>query len=76
MTMEKIKDTFIRILPEAVTNHIRNEKDFLQRLPQDLKAITDPVRRDTIGELKNFIIITKANAALLSAMVPVFKILI
>ena len=50
MTMEKIKDTFKRILPEAVINHIRNEKDILQRLPQDLKAFTDPVRRDTISE--------------------------
>ena len=54
MTMEKIKDTLIRVLPEAVINHIRNEKDILQRLPQDLKAIFDPVRRDTISSIKKF----------------------
>ncbi len=52
--MEKIKDEFIRILPETVTNHIRNEKDMLQRLPQDLKAITDPVRWNTITRIRKF----------------------
>ena len=54
MTMEKIKDTFKRVLPDAVINHIRNEKDMLQRLPQDLKAIFDPVRRETISNIKKF----------------------
>jgi hypothetical protein len=52
--MERIKDTFKRILPEAVINHIRNEKDILQRIPQDLQAITDPVRRETISNIKKF----------------------
>ena len=52
--MEKIKDIFIKVLPEAVINHIRNEKDILQRLPQDLKALTDPARRETISNIKKF----------------------
>jgi len=52
MIMEKIKDRFKRILPEAVINQIRNEKDILHRLPQDLKAIFDPDRRDTIAKIK------------------------
>jgi len=52
--MEKIKDTFKHVLPDAVINQIRNEKDTLQRLPQDLKAIFDPVRRVTISNIKKF----------------------
>lgn len=52
--MEKFKDTLIRIMPEKVVNHIRNEKDVLQRLPQDLEALTDPVRKDTIRNIKKF----------------------
>lgn len=39
-------------MPEAVVNHIRNEKDVLQRLPQDINAATDPIRRDTIRNIK------------------------
>lgn len=42
------------IMPEAVVNHIRNEKDMLQRLPQDLEAATDPIRMDTIRNIKKF----------------------
>ena len=41
-------------MPEAVVNHIRNEKDILQRLPQDFKAATDPVRKKTIREIQKF----------------------
>jgi hypothetical protein len=52
--MEKFKDTFKRVMPEAVVNHIRNEKDILQRLPKDLESITDPIRRDTIRNIKKF----------------------
>ena len=41
-------------MPEAVVNHIHNEKDMLQRLPQDLEAATDPIRKDTIRTIKKF----------------------
>jgi hypothetical protein len=54
MTMEKFKDTIKNILPEAVKDHIRNEKDVIERLPQDLKAFIDPVRRNTISSIKKF----------------------
>ena len=54
MNMEKFKDTFKRIIPETVVNHIRNEKDVLERLPQDLEAATDPIRRDSIRNIKKF----------------------
>jgi hypothetical protein len=52
--MEKFKETIKKILPEAVVNHIRNEKDMVQRLPQDLEAVMDPVRRATIRNIKKF----------------------
>jgi hypothetical protein len=52
--MDKFKNTFKKILPEAVVNHIRNEKDTFQRLPQDIEAATDPVRRETIKKITQF----------------------
>jgi hypothetical protein len=52
--MEKFKETFKKIMPEAVVNHIRNEKDVWQRLPQDVEAATDPVRRETIKKIKKY----------------------
>jgi hypothetical protein len=52
--MEKFKETIKKILPEAVVIHIRNEKDMVQRLPQDLEAVMDPVRRATIRNIKKF----------------------
>ncbi|MCJ7518110.1 MAG: DUF115 domain-containing protein [Anaerolineaceae bacterium] len=52
--MEKLKDTIKKLMPEAVMNHIRNEKDVLQRLPQDLEAVIDPFRRETIRSIKKF----------------------
>jgi hypothetical protein len=52
--MEKFKETIKNLLPEAVVNHIRNEKDMVQRLPQDLEAVMDPVRRATIRNIKKF----------------------
>ncbi len=54
MIMEKLKDTVKHVLPDAVVNHIRNEKDTLQRLPQDLIATLDPVRKKTISQIKQF----------------------
>jgi hypothetical protein len=41
-------------LPEMMIDHIRKEKDFLQRLPQDLEAAYDPIRRATIKNIKKF----------------------
>jgi hypothetical protein len=52
--MEKFKETIKKLLPEAVVNHIRNEKDMVQRLPQGLEAVMDPVRRATIRNIKKF----------------------
>jgi hypothetical protein len=41
-------------MPDAVINHIRNEKDGLQRLPKDLEAFTNPIRRDSIRNIRKF----------------------
>jgi hypothetical protein len=52
--MQDFKDSLKRILPDAVVNHIRNEKDLLCRLPQDLNALTDPVRQETIKKISKY----------------------
>jgi hypothetical protein len=52
--MGKINNTLSKIMPASMVNHIRNDKDFFQRIPQDLEAATNPIRRDTIKEIKKF----------------------
>ena len=52
--MAGFKEAVKEILPEALINRIRNEKDALQRVSQDLEAAVHPLRRASIRGIRKF----------------------
>jgi len=52
--MEKFKSLLKDALPEPILNTVRNIRDGVRRLPQDVEAYTHPLRRDTMRRLRQF----------------------
>lgn len=52
--MEKFKSQLKDSLPEPILNTVRNIRDGVRRLPQDMEAYTHPLRRATMRRLRQF----------------------
>ena len=50
--MQKVKDTLKRVLPTGAVNLLKNGRDGIQRLPDDLRAMNHPWRRDVNRRLR------------------------